>query len=239
MRKSCRANALTVRDVRVGSIVSALQSLTHQSEVGGDATTFVQEMLQPSPYLCTTSSSPSAPHSRSNVPSGRTPPRSCVVSVPSTGTRVATEIPVSLQFVQSVRDTILAHEKSLLESLKTIVAQEIFIRIGRIAVIQSVSEGPDVALDSISKSRDGTLNVNSAGKSLLRCSKGRVSVFFASAAQYIEVDASNGKFACWNVAFLQSLAKERRKRKNRGPPSRLNDSGAEMCATKDTLMAQD
>lgn len=104
----------------------------------------------------------------------------------------------SLQFVQSVRDTILAHEKSLLQSLETIVAHEIFVRIERIAVIQSVSEGPDVAFDSISKSRDGILNVNSAGKSLLHCSKGRVSVFFASAAQYIEV-ASNGKFACWNV----------------------------------------
>jgi len=49
---------------------------------------------------------------------------------------------------------------------------------------------------------------NSAGKSLLRCSKGRVSVFFASAAQYIEVDASNGKFACWNVA-LPPIAGER------------------------------
>lgn len=107
----------------------------------------------------------------------------------------------SLQFVQSVRDTILAHEKGPLESLETIVAQEIFIRIGRMAVIQRVSEGPDVAVDSICKSRNGTLNVNSAGKSLLRCSKGRVSVFFASAAQYIEVDASDGKFACWNVAL--------------------------------------
>jgi hypothetical protein len=65
-----------------------------------------------------------------------------------------------------------------------------------------------VALDFISKSWDGTLNVNSAGKSLLRCSKGRVSVFFASAAQYIEVDSSNGKFACWNVA-LPPIAGER------------------------------
>ena len=58
-----------------------------------------------------------------------------------------------------------------------------------------------VALDSISKSRDATLNVNSAGNSFLRCSKGRVSVFFDAAAQYIEVDTSNGKLARWNVAL--------------------------------------
>lgn len=58
-----------------------------------------------------------------------------------------------------------------------------------------------VALDSISKSRDATLNVNSAGKSFLRCSKDRVSVFFGAAGQYIEVDASNGKLARWNVAL--------------------------------------
>ena len=51
-------------------------------------------MPQPSSYLCTTSSSPSAPQSRSNVSSGGTPHRSCVVSVPSTGRRLATEIPV-------------------------------------------------------------------------------------------------------------------------------------------------
>ncbi len=58
-----------------------------------------------------------------------------------------------------------------------------------------------VALDSISKSRDATSNVSLAGNSFLRCSKDRVSVFFGSAAQYIEVDASNGKIARWNVAL--------------------------------------
>jgi hypothetical protein len=58
-----------------------------------------------------------------------------------------------------------------------------------------------VALDSISKSADATLNVSSARKSFLRCSKDHVSVFFGSAAQYIEVDASNGKLARWNVAL--------------------------------------
>jgi hypothetical protein len=37
------------------------------------------------------------------------------------------------------------------------------------------------------------LNVNSVGRSVLRCGKERVSIFFGAAAQYIEVDASNGK----------------------------------------------
>jgi hypothetical protein len=58
-----------------------------------------------------------------------------------------------------------------------------------------------VPLDSISKSRDATLNVNSVGRSFLRCGKDRVSIFFGAAAQYIEVDASNGKLARWNVAL--------------------------------------
>ena len=59
-----------------------------------------------------------------------------------------------------------------------------------------------VALDSISKSPDAILNVSSPGKSFLRCSKERVSVFFASPAQYIEVDtSSNAKLARWNVAL--------------------------------------
>ena len=58
-----------------------------------------------------------------------------------------------------------------------------------------------VPLDSISKSRDATLNVNSVGRSFLRCGKDRVSIFFGAAAQYIEVDASNGKLARWNVAI--------------------------------------
>jgi hypothetical protein len=58
-----------------------------------------------------------------------------------------------------------------------------------------------VALDSISKSSDAILNVSSPGKSFLRCSKDRVSVFFGSPAQYIEVDTSNGKLARWNVAL--------------------------------------
>ena len=59
-----------------------------------------------------------------------------------------------------------------------------------------------VALDSISKSRDAILNVSSPGRSFLRCGRNRVSVFFASPAQYIEVDmSSNTKLASWNVAL--------------------------------------
>ena len=60
-----------------------------------------------------------------------------------------------------------------------------------------------VALDSISKSSDASLQISSAGKSFLRCSKDRVSVFFASAAQYIEVNVSDGKLGRWNVALPQ------------------------------------
>lgn len=56
-----------------------------------------------------------------------------------------------------------------------------------------------VALDSISKSSDAILQISAPGKSFLRCRKDRVTVFFASAAQYIEVDVSNGKLVRWNV----------------------------------------
>jgi hypothetical protein len=56
-----------------------------------------------------------------------------------------------------------------------------------------------VAFDSISKSSDAILLSTSPGKSFLRCSKDRVSVL--AAGQYIEVDASNGKLARWNVAL--------------------------------------
>lgn len=61
--------------------------------------------------------------------------------------------------------------------------------------------GSLVAFDSIFKSRDASLNVIPGGMSFLRCRKDRVSVFFGSASQYIEVDASNGKLARWNVAL--------------------------------------
>jgi hypothetical protein len=68
----------------------------------------------------------------------------------------------------------------------------------------SLEKGPLeslVAFDSIFKSRDASLNVIPGGTSFLRCSKDRVSVFFGSASQYIEVDASNGKIARWNAAL--------------------------------------
>ena len=59
-----------------------------------------------------------------------------------------------------------------------------------------------VSLDSISKSPDATLYISSPKKrSFLRCGKDRVSVLFWSAAQYIEVDASDGKPLCWKVAL--------------------------------------
>ena len=58
-----------------------------------------------------------------------------------------------------------------------------------------------VVLDSISKSSDAILNASSPEKSFLRCGKDRVLVFFGSPAQYIEVDASNGKLVRWNVAL--------------------------------------
>ena len=58
-----------------------------------------------------------------------------------------------------------------------------------------------VALDSLSKSSDATLLITSPRNSFLRCSKDRVSVLFWSAAQYLEVDASNGKLTRWNVAL--------------------------------------
>jgi hypothetical protein len=61
--------------------------------------------------------------------------------------------------------------------------------------------GSLISLDSISKSSDACLHISSARKSFLRCSKDRVSVLFWSAAQYIEVDASNGKLVRWNVAL--------------------------------------
>jgi hypothetical protein len=61
--------------------------------------------------------------------------------------------------------------------------------------------GSFVSLDSISKSSDAILHIDSPRKSFLRCSKDRVSVLFWSAAQYIEVDASNGKLVRWNVAL--------------------------------------
>jgi hypothetical protein len=58
-----------------------------------------------------------------------------------------------------------------------------------------------IPLDSISKSQDAILSAIPGGTSFLRCSKDRISVFFGSVAQYIEVDPSNGRIARWNVAL--------------------------------------
>jgi hypothetical protein len=56
-----------------------------------------------------------------------------------------------------------------------------------------------LSLDSISKSPDAILQLDSPRKSFLRCSRGRVSVLFWSAGQYIEVDAPNEKLTWWVV----------------------------------------
>jgi hypothetical protein len=61
--------------------------------------------------------------------------------------------------------------------------------------------GSLVAFDSISKSSDAILQSSAPGKSFLRCRKDRVTVFFASAAEYIEVDVSDGKLARWSVGL--------------------------------------
>jgi len=68
--------------------------------------------------------------------------------------------------------------------------------------------GTLVSLDSISKSSDAILVIESSRKSFLRCSKDRVSALFWSAAQYLEVDASNGKVVRWKVALPAMLGGE-------------------------------
>ena len=68
--------------------------------------------------------------------------------------------------------------------------------------------GSFVSLDSISKSPDAILQIDSPMKSFLRCSKDRVSVLFWPANQYIEVDASSGKLMRWNVAASPVASEE-------------------------------
>ena len=58
-----------------------------------------------------------------------------------------------------------------------------------------------VSLDSVSKSYDAILHVSAPRKSFLSCGKGRVSVLFWSAAQYIKVDTSTEKLTRWSVAL--------------------------------------
>ena len=69
--------------------------------------------------------------------------------------------------------------------------------------------GGFVSLDSISKSPDAILQLDSPRKSFLRCSKDRVSVLFWTASQYIEVDATSGKLARWNVAASPIVGEKR------------------------------
>jgi hypothetical protein len=65
--------------------------------------------------------------------------------------------------------------------------------------------GSFVSLDSISKSRDVSLQISSPRRgSYLRCGKDRVSVYLGSAAQYIEVDASTEKLVRWKVDLFSS-----------------------------------
>ena len=60
--------------------------------------------------------------------------------------------------------------------------------------------GSFVSIDSISKSPDVILHIDSPRKSFLRCGKDHVSVLFWSAGQYIEINASNGRLVRWTVA---------------------------------------
>lgn len=60
--------------------------------------------------------------------------------------------------------------------------------------------GSFVSLDSISKSRDVSLQIAHPRKSFLRCGKDRVSVLLWTAGQYIEVDTSSEKLTRWKVA---------------------------------------
>jgi hypothetical protein len=56
-----------------------------------------------------------------------------------------------------------------------------------------------ISLDSIGKFPDSISQIANPGRSYLRYGKNRVSAYVGRAAQYIEVDASSGKLARWNV----------------------------------------
>lgn len=68
--------------------------------------------------------------------------------------------------------------------------------------------GSFVSLDSISKSRDVSLQISDPRGSYLRCGKDRVSVYLGSAAQYIEVDASTEKLVRWKVDLSPAVGGE-------------------------------
>jgi hypothetical protein len=65
--------------------------------------------------------------------------------------------------------------------------------------------GSFVSLDSISESRDVSLQIAHPRKSFLRCGKDRVSVLLWAAGQYIEVDSSSEKVTRWNVAVSSGV----------------------------------
>jgi len=56
-----------------------------------------------------------------------------------------------------------------------------------------------IAVDSIGSFPDSASQIANPGRSYLHCGRDRVSVYLAPAATYIEVDASSGKLARWNV----------------------------------------
>jgi hypothetical protein len=59
--------------------------------------------------------------------------------------------------------------------------------------------GSFLALDSISKASDAVLLIESPSSSYLRCGKDRVSLYFPSTADYVEVDSSTEKLVRWRV----------------------------------------
>lgn len=56
-----------------------------------------------------------------------------------------------------------------------------------------------IALDSIGSFPDSVSQIGNPGRSYLHCGQERVSVYLGPAGQYIEVDASSGRVARWNV----------------------------------------
>jgi hypothetical protein len=56
-----------------------------------------------------------------------------------------------------------------------------------------------IAVDSIGSFPDSVSQIANTGRSYLHCGQDRVSVYLGPAALYIEVDASSGQLARWNV----------------------------------------
>jgi hypothetical protein len=62
-----------------------------------------------------------------------------------------------------------------------------------------------VSLDSISKSFEASLNVSASRKSFLSCGKGRVTVLFWSAAQYLQIDTAGERLTRWKVSMTSEV----------------------------------